>query len=224
VTEPSPQQNSEDTQQSYDRVASEYSARIFDELQHKPFDRAMLDRLAGIAGPLGPICDLGCGPGQVARYLHDRGATAIGLDLSPNMVEEARRLSPDITFLQGSMLSLPFDDNSLGGIAAFYSVIHIPRPQLPQVFAEMWRVVRPRGAVLISFHLGEMDRHLDDWWDLPVNLDFYFFRPAEIEISLVGAGFQIVETLERDPYPEVEHQGRRAYVLAQKPGSGGEGS
>lgn len=211
-----------DTQQSYDRVAVEYTARIFDELRHKPFDRAILDRLIEIGGLLGPIVDVGCGPGQVARYLQDHGAEAVGVDLSPGMVAEARRLSPDIPFHQGSMLALPFGDESLGGIAAFYSVIHIPRPQLPDVFAEMWRVVKPGGAVVIAFHLGDEDRHFDDWWTLPVSLDFYFFRPEEIEIPLEGAGFEIVETTERDPYPDVEHQGRRAYVLARKPGPGGD--
>lgn len=210
-----------ETQQSYDRVATEYAARIFDELQYKPFDRALLDRLAAMTSPLGPICDLGCGPGQVARYLHDQGFSAIGVDLSAGMVAEARRLSPDIIFEQGSVLDLPFEDSALGGIAAFYSVIHIPRPQLGQAFAEMCRVVKPGGAVLIAFHLGDADRHLDEWWDLPVALDFYFFRPEEVEVPLAEAGFEIVETLERDPYPDVEHQGRRAYVLATKPGSQG---
>ncbi len=206
-----------ETQRSYDRVAADYAARIFDELRHKPFDRAILDRFAAIAGPVGPVCDLGCGPGQVAGYLHDRGVAALGMDLSPEMVTQARRLSPDIPFQQGTMLSLPFDDASLGGIAAFYSVIHIPRQQLPVVFGEMWRTIRPRGAVLVVVHLGYEDRHLEEWWGQPVSLDFAFFQRPEIEHPLAAAGFRIVESLERDPYPEVEHPSRRAYILAQKP-------
>jgi SAM-dependent methyltransferase len=115
------------------------------------------------------------------------------------------------------MLSLSLDDESLGGIAAFYSVIHIPRPQLPDAFREMRRVLRPGGEILIAFHLGDEDRHLEEWWDKPVSLDFQFFRPAEIEDALAAAGFRPVETLERDPYPDVEQQTRRAYVLARKP-------
>lgn len=214
---PSPANHgSSETEQSYDRVAAEYAARIFDELRHKPFDRAILDRFAAIAGPLGPVCDLGCGPGQVARYLHDQGVASVGLDLSAEMAAQARRLSPDIRFQQGTMLSLPFDDESLGGIAAFYSIIHIPRPELPAVFGEMWRVLRPDGAVLVAFHLGDEDRHLEEWWDVPVSLDFYFFQRLEIEQPLSGAGFRIVESLERDAYPDVEHPSRRAYILAQK--------
>jgi hypothetical protein len=55
----------------YDRVAEEYVKRIFEELAHKPLDRALLDRFAEQMRGLGPACDVGCGPGQVARYLHD---------------------------------------------------------------------------------------------------------------------------------------------------------
>lgn len=210
-----------DTQQSYDRVAAEYTARIADELQHKPFDRALLDRFAATVRPVGSVCDLGCGPGHVARYLHERGVDVAGLDLSPEMVTQARRLNPTIRFEQGTMLALPFDDASLGGVAAFYSIIHIPRPDLPQVCSEMWRVLRPGGAALVAFHLGHEDRHLDEWWDRPVSLDFRFFTVAEVEEPLRAACFQLEESTQRDPYPEVEHPSRRGYILARKNGQTG---
>src|SRR5688572_8637924 len=110
-------------QTTYDRVAAEYAIRIYDELAGKPFDRAILDRFAALAGPLGPLCDLGCGPGQVARYLRDHaprpGPEVFGIDLSPEMVDEAQRLNPDLRFEQGTMLALDFEDEQLGGIAAF---------------------------------------------------------------------------------------------------------
>jgi trans-aconitate methyltransferase len=61
------------TQTSYDAVAPEYAQRFRDEMDDKPFDRDCLDRLAREVGDLGPICDLGCGPGQIARYLHRQG-------------------------------------------------------------------------------------------------------------------------------------------------------
>ena len=95
-----------DTQTSYDRIADEYTRRIFDELQHKPLDRQLLDRFANEVRELGPVCDLGCGPGHVARYLHDQGVQVSGLDLSAEMVTHARRLTPEIAFEQGDMRGL----------------------------------------------------------------------------------------------------------------------
>jgi len=74
----------------YDRVAGAYAERYFTELERKPFDRELLDRFAADLRGRGPVCDLGCGPGHVGRYLAERGVEVIGVDLSPGMVALAR--------------------------------------------------------------------------------------------------------------------------------------
>jgi len=215
VSSRDPQSNP--AQQSYDLVAAEYAARIYDELRHKPFDRAQLDALIERTRGLGPLCDLGCGPGQVARYLHDHGAAALGVDLSPGMLAHARRLNPGLNFHQGDMLALPVPDGAWGGIAAFYSLIHIPRPRMAAALAELRRVLVPGGWLLAGFHLGRETLHADEWWGHAVSLDFHFFETDEMVGWLRDAGFTSIEAAERDPYaPEVEHQSRRAYILAQK--------
>jgi SAM-dependent methyltransferase len=204
------------TQSSYDAVASEYAERYKDEMDDKPFDRDCLDRLVREVGDLGPICDLGCGPGQIARYLHRQGVDTLGVDLSPKMVAEAQRLNPEIRFHQGDMLSLPDADDSWGGIAAFYCIIQIPRAQVVDALREMKRVLKPGGVLLVTFHIGEEIKHLDEWWEKPVNLDFAFYQPAEVEGWLQEAGYELEETLVREPNPEVEVATRRAYVFARK--------
>lgn len=204
------------TQTSYDQVASEYAEKFKDEMDDKPFDRDCLDRLAREVGNLGPICDMGCGPGQIARYLHRQGVNTLGVDLSPRMVAEAQRLNPDIPFHQGDMLSLPDADNSWGGIAAFYCIIHIPREKIVDALREMKRVLKPGGVLLVTFHIGEEIKHLDEWWEKSVNLDFAYYLPEEMESWLREAGYELEETLVREPNPEVEVATRRAYVLARK--------
>lgn len=205
------------TQNSYDRVALEYAERFKDEMDDKPFDRDCLDRLAREAGNLGPICDLGCGPGQIARYLHRQGVATLGVDLSPRMVAEAQRLNPGIHFHQGDMLSLPDGDNSWGGIAAFYCILHLPRERIVDALREMKRVLRPGGILLVTFHIGDESKHLDEWWDKPVNLDFAFFQPADMENWLREAGYELEETLIREPNPSVEVETKRAYIFVKKP-------
>lgn len=207
----------QDTQTSYDRVAAEYAERFKDEMDDKPFDRDCLDRLARKVRDLGPICDLGCGPGQIARYLHRQGVRTLGVDLSPKMVAEAQRLNPEIHFHQGDMSSLPDADNSWGGIAAFYCIIHIPGEQVVDALREMKRVLKPGGILLVTFHIGEEIKHLDEWWEKPVNLDFVFYRPEQMEAWLKEAGFDLMETLVREPNPDVEVATRRAYLFARKP-------
>ena len=204
-------------QTSYDRVAEEYVRRIFDELQYKPLDRQLLDRLAAGVGKEGVICDMGCGPGHVARYLSERGAHVVGVDLSAGMIEQARRLNPGIEFWQGNMLALDVQDGAWAGIAAFYSIIHIPREEVIAALRELKRVLRPGGTLLLAFHIGAEVVHMEEWWGQAVSADFVFFQPHEMQGYLQTAGFEIEEVVERAPYPDVEHQSRRAYFFARKP-------
>lgn len=206
-----------DTQTSYDQVADEYVRRIFDELQHKPLDRQLLDRFAASVRGVGSACDLGCGPGHVARYLHERGVQVCGVDLSAEMVERARRLTPAIEFWQDDMMALDTPDETWAGITAFYSLIHIPRANLARTLRELRRVLRPGGVLLLSFHIGDEAIHLDDWWGQKVSVDFFFFRSAEMAGYLTSTGFEIEEIIEREPYPDIEHQSRRSYIFAMRP-------
>jgi SAM-dependent methyltransferase len=203
-----------DVQTSYDLVADEYVRRIFDELAHKPLDRQLLDRLADHVQGIGPVCDMGCGPGHVARYLQGRGANVVGIDLSPTMVRRARNLNPGIEFKQGDMRSPEIEDGAWGGIAAFYSIIHIPRPEVVAVLGGMKRALRAGGWLLLAFHIGDDVVHLDEWWGQHVSVDFNFFRTEEMTGFLRSAGFEVGEVIEREPYPEVEHPSRRAYIFA----------
>ena len=204
-----------DVRKSYDIVADEYVRRIYDELQHKPLDRQLLDEFAERVRSAGPVCDLGCGPGHVARYLHDRGVEVLGLDLSESMIKQARRLNHDVRFQVGNILALESPDKAWAGIVAFYSIVNLPAESLPTAAAEMLRVLRPGGRLLLSFHIGEETLHLDQWWDRDVSIDFYFYQPVRIADLLARAGFVIDEIVEREPYAEVEHQSRRAYIVAR---------
>jgi ubiquinone/menaquinone biosynthesis C-methylase UbiE len=204
-------------QESYDCVADEYARHISSELQNKPLDRELLTRFAARVQGQGEICDMGCGPGHVARFLHDQGASVFGLDLSSRMLEEARRLNPDISFRQGNMLALDLPDASLAGITAFYAIVNLPKASLPQVFREMARVLRPDGLLLLAHHIGDQILHRDEWWDRPISMDFHFLQPPATQRDLEAAGFTVEEVIEREPYaPEVEHQSRRAYIFARK--------
>lgn len=207
----------EDVRASYDRVAGEYARRIAGELANKPLDRALLDAFADCVRGAGPVADLGCGPGHVARYLADRGADVVGLDLSPEMVAQARTLHPGIRFVVGDLAALEAADGAWAGAVAYYSLIHLPRGAVAAALREIARALRPGASLLVAFHVGDETRHMDEWWGHPVNIDFVFFGTDEMTAWLREAGFTVGEVTEREPYPNVEAQTRRAYVLATKP-------
>lgn len=214
-------QPTSDPETSYNRVAAEYVARIADELAHKPLHRHLLSWFAERVQGLGPVCDVGCGPGHVAHYLHEQGIVVAGVDLAPEMVAQARQRYPEITFTPDDMRALDVANDTFGGIVAFYSLIHIPREEVVGVLREIRRVLRPGGALLVAFHIGDEVVHLDEWWDQPVTLDFVFFQPDEMIAYLTSAGFTIEAVIERVPYADVEHTSRRAYICAGKAAQSG---
>jgi hypothetical protein len=77
-------------------------------------------------------------------------------------------------------------------------------------------VLKPGGVLLVTFHIGIEIKHIEEWWEKPVNLDFAFFLPEEMEAWLKEADYELVETLMREPNPEVEVATRRAYIFARK--------
>jgi SAM-dependent methyltransferase len=202
--------------ESYDRIAEEYTRRIADELRHKPLDRELLDRFAKQTKDRGDVCDMGCGPGQVARYLRDTGASVFGLDLSPGMLQQARKLNPDIPFREGDMLSLDLPDATLAGVAAFYAIVNIPRHSHPTVFREIHRVLQPDGLLLLAFHTGNEILHEEELWGQKISMDFLLLPPSEIKLGHEAVGFTIEEVIEREPYSDVEYPSRRAYIFAGK--------
>jgi SAM-dependent methyltransferase len=202
-------------QEGYDRIAEHYATEYFDELKHKLFDCQLLDGFAkGVAGA-GEVCELGCGPGQVARYLKDRGVNMRGIDLSAEMVKVATRLNPDIPFQQGDMLSLSLDDDSLAGVVLFYAIIHIKREDVTRALQEMHRVLIPGGRLFLSFHGGEGELHRDEWYGKTVSIDFRLFQGSEMSGYLEASGFDEIEIAERPPY-EFEYPTNRVYVFAKK--------
>src|SRR3981081_1801081 len=130
---------------AYDPVAVDYAELLRTALAAKPLDRAMLAAFAELVqtAGAGPVADLGCGPGRVTAPLHSLGLTAFGVDLSPGMVAVARRAHPDLRFDEGSLTALDLTDGALGGIVAWYSIIHTPPELLPVVCAEFYRVLAP---------------------------------------------------------------------------------
>ncbi|WP_271222550.1 class I SAM-dependent methyltransferase [Streptosporangium carneum] len=145
------------TAQAYDAVAGRYADFVRGELAQVPLDRAVLAAFAEFvrAAGAGPVAEFGCGPGRVTAHLRDLGLDVFGVDLSPAMIDLARRAYPDLSFEVGSMDALDLADGKLGGIVAWYSIIHTPPEELRSYFAEFRRVLAPEGHLLLAFFESE---------------------------------------------------------------------
>jgi SAM-dependent methyltransferase len=195
-----------DTRSSYDADASGYAEKVDGLLGRMPYLRASLALFAESVSAAGggPVADVGCGTGYVTRYLHDAGVDAFGIDLSPEMIEIARRDNPDLRFEVGTMTDLDLADDSVAGVVAFWSVIHIPDHAVPGVFEQFRRVLRPAGPLLVGFHVGDETQHSSEGYTgRPINVDTYRRPPSKVEGWLRDAGFTIEAELVMRPDEDV---------------------
>lgn len=167
----------------------------------------------------GPVADLGCGPGDLSGLLHSLGVPVFGIDLSSEAIAQARSTYPDLRFDQGSMLSLEIEDASLGGVVAWYSTIHTPDDRLPELFAELARVLAPGGHLLLGFQTEAEPRHVTSadfgLTGEPVGLTFLRRSPQLVIELLERAGLSLRAQLVRER--EDGETARQAFVLARKP-------
>ena len=201
---------------TYGTVATSYADHLTGELAHLPFERWLLDRVA--AGP-GPVVEVGCGPGHVTAYLVSRGADATGIDLTPAMVEEARRRFPEGRYEVGDLRRLmrPPGAEGWGAVLGWYSLIHLAGSELPATLDALVRPLVAGGTLALALHAGDEVYHHTEWFEHEVDLDFVFHEPAEIVPLLERAGLTDVEWYRRGPNRARNESTERLYLLARKP-------
>ncbi len=195
-----------DTRESYDTDADGYAEQVRGLLDGSPYLRASLALFAELVRDAGGglVADVGCGPGYVTRHLHDLGVDAFGIDLSPAMIAIARHDYPDLRFEVGTMTDLNLSDDSVAGVLAFWSVIHVPDQSVPGVFAQFRRVIQPGGPLLVGFHVGDETRHTSEGYSgRSIKVDSHRRRSEEVARLLREAGFAIEAELVMRPDEDV---------------------
>ncbi len=72
------------------------------------------------------------------------------------------------------------------------------------------------GNFLFSFHIGNKTFHRDELFEIPVDIDFYFFKTERILELVKDANFKVLDAIERYPYENAEHPSKRAYIKVEK--------
>ena len=130
-------------------------------------------------------------------------------------VRHARTSHPELTFHVADMFALPYETASVGGVVAFYAIVHLRSDELVAPFRELHRVLAPGGLAAIAFHAGDEAVHVDELFGCATSLDFMFHRPEAVIAALAAAGFTIEARLDREPYAGGEHPSQRTYLLAR---------
>jgi ubiquinone/menaquinone biosynthesis C-methylase UbiE len=202
----------------YDLASAEYSKKFSRELDGKPLDRSLLERIAEALPADARILDFGCGSGQTTRFLYNLGRRGIvGLDLSIKTIEIARSRYKDTSFEVDDILDSKFQDASADGVLAFYAIVHFTYREIEKALGEWRRLLKPGGKLLFCFHVGKKSVDQKDFLGVRgANASWNFFDPDRVIALVSKAGFSLDEALIRFPYEGVEGQSRRCYIFATR--------
>jgi len=204
---------------SYAAVAGVYADHLIEEFADQPFESWLLGRIAALAGQH-PVVEVGCGPGHITAFLAAAGADASGIDLTPEMVAEARRRFPEGEYAVGDLRQLmrPVTDSGWGAVLAWYSLIHLAPAELPEAVAALSRPVLPGGFLAVALQAGAGVQTFTSWHDLEVDVDLFLHEPKAVLAAASAAGLVDLEWYHRGPIAARDETSERFYLLARKPG------
>lgn len=212
----------EELRDAHDVLSDWYAKHLVGVLDDMPVERAMLDLFAEVTPAVGTeVADVGCGTGRLLPYLASRGLSPRGVDLSPGMVEVARREHPGYGYEVADLRDLPFADASLAGVVCWFSLIFLAPDARAGAFAELARVVKPGGYLVTAFKHGDGTPHRNRPGsrvaELGVDFDRYWLSAREMEERFAAAGLSLIfqgSTPAEPPEPPY------GYMLVRKTGPG----
>src|SRR5215471_6515218 len=188
-----------DTIDWYDTHAEQYAATgtAYVDMNH-------ITTFANLLPKHSAVLDAGCGPGRDANILHEQGLQVTGVDLSKGLLKVAKQKFPDLTFVEGNLLKLPFGDASFDGVWTNASLLHLEKvADVKRALSEMYRVLKTPGLLhlLVKAQTGADKTAVVSDKLSGHNRFFQYFTLDEIKRLLNEASFEVTHGQE---YSEVE--------------------
>jgi SAM-dependent methyltransferase len=178
--------------EAFDAIGDRYD----EAFPHKEGQIAAGGWLAASLGPGALVLDLGCGTGlPTARQLVRAGARVTCVDLSAGMLALARENVPGATFLQADMADLgtggPLAAGSFDGVAAFFSLLMLPRPEIPHALGAIRNLLRPAGLLALSMVEADVDDVAIPFLGNTIRVSGYL--RDELHHVVADAGFDVIK-------------------------------
>ncbi len=201
-------------QHAYEDLADGYARRFGEDLEHRAFDRAVLDAAVDLLGAASIVLDLGCGPAQAAAYVMTRGCLAVGMDLTHVMLDIARARNSRLPLINGDVLRLPVRDGAIDAAIAWFSLHNLPRSLLVQALAEVRRVLRREGVFVMVTHAGTGEEIVEqNWHGRAEQVVITYYEVDELRSALGSYQLKSIDVRSRAPL-EHEHQVTKLFVTA----------
>ncbi len=168
------------TQSTYDKIAPEF-ANIHNKLSSDL--QTALERFVELVGKSARVLDLGCGTGRDAVCMQSHDWQVAGADFSMGMLAEAK-VCGAMRLAQMDMLNIGFADHCFNGVWCNAALLHLPKQSVPDVLAEIQRVLVPRGILFVAVQAGTSEGYEPNPY-AQSSLERFFARYSQPEIKLL---------------------------------------
>ncbi len=173
--------------QTYNKIAKIYSERTYPKIVQFQATKFM-SLLKGKK-----ILDVGCGSGRDVEYFLHEGYEPIGIDLSENMLKEARkRVKAKNVFKKMDFTDLKFKEETFDGVWVMAALYHIPRKSVTDVLRGFNKVLKKGGLIYIAVEEGEGQKEVKEEKYGNEPRPFTYFNEKEMHDFLYEAGFKII--------------------------------
>jgi len=205
----------EDIVLAYSNIANEYAEAFYHELDNKPIDRKLYDLFADRIPLNGNCLEIGCGPGEISLYLHEKGLHITGIDKSQAMITIAKKLNNNIQFKIDDVFNLSFESDSIDGIVAPFLIVNFTNKEIKLALQEIYRILKHDSILLLTFHIGRNKKlQLNDYFKKNNKIIFTLHSLENVKNIISKCGFIITEVVVKSPYES--EQTTRAFIYAKK--------
>ncbi len=179
------------------------------------YEKLFIDEV--VAG--GKVLELGCGNGLPMTANLASQFDVTGVDVSAGQIERARRNVTGPAFIHADMTTLEFPAATFDGVAAFYSIIHVPREHHTELFRSIYSWLKPGGLFVATLNSRDEPEYKDeDWFGEPMYWSGY--DAATYRQMIIETGFETVsDRVEVSDNPDSDGEKEiHLWVVARRPG------
>ena len=195
---------------TYNKIAQEYDKEFGNDYSDTPYVDKFLNYLEGKK-----VLDIGCGVGNLTKYIMDKGFNVEGIDLSKEMLSIAKQKYSDIKFYEMNMKEITLR-KKYDGIMLAYSLFHLTKKEVIEVLPKYYDLLNSNGKILLILQYGQGERIVDEPLKKGLKIFINYYSQDEIIEILKNNNFKILYTDLKKSESEFELGNDKLVIICQK--------
>ena len=195
---------------TYNKIAQEYDKEFGNDYSDTPYVDKFLNYLEGKK-----VLDIGCGVGNLTKYIMDKGFNVEGIDLSKEMLNIAKQKYSDIKFYEMNMKEITLR-KKYDGIMLAYSLFHLTKKEVIEVLPKYYDLLNSKGKILLILQYGQGERIVDEPLKEGLKIFINYYSQDEIIEILKNNSFKILYTDLKKSESEFELGNDKLVIICQK--------